>query len=312
MPEGRDMMLVYDGTFEGFLTAVFDSYGSGYAQCLIASQEQCQPRWGMDIREVSTDTEKYERVMAGVRRRMGQEGYEQVWTGFLSDDPRREDILLAYIRLGMKAGQRIHQMLTDDRVIAQTKMSGLVRREAHLLIQFARFACMSGGVYYAAITPEHHCLALLMPHFVDRFRVQPFVLHDKTHQLAGVFDRKEWVIASAEDLTLPDCSDDEQAWQKMWKAFYDTVAIRERYNPRCRMNHMPKKYWKNMVEMTSLPTPDDRPLPSRPLAGDCPLAGDSPLTDGVTAGERGGTMAAPHPLASLAESVTPQDAPVVR
>jgi hypothetical protein len=27
------------------------------------------------------------------------------------------------------------------------------------------------------------------------------------------------------------------------------VAIEGRENPRCRMTHMPKRYWENMVEM---------------------------------------------------------------
>ena len=54
------------------------------------------------------------------------------------------------------------------------------------------------------------------------------------------------------------------------RRFYDTIAIRERENPRCRMNHMPKKYWKNMVEMTLPPTPDDIALPTHPLTSPLP------------------------------------------
>ena len=36
----------------------------------------------------------------------------------------------------------------------------------------------------------------------------------------------------------------------MWKSFYDTIGIKERNNERCRMNFMPKKYWKYIVEMS--------------------------------------------------------------
>ena len=32
------------------------------------------------------------------------------------------------------------------------------------------------------------------------------------------------------------------------RRFYDTIAIRERENPRCRMTHMPKRYWGTMTE----------------------------------------------------------------
>ena len=32
------------------------------------------------------------------------------------------------------------------------------------------------------------------------------------------------------------------------RRFYDTIAIRERENPRCRMTNMPKRFWGTMTE----------------------------------------------------------------
>ena len=40
----------------------------------------------------------------------------------------------------------------------------------------------------------------------------------------------------------------EAAYRLLWKRFYDTVAIRERENPKLRMTHMPKRYWSTMTE----------------------------------------------------------------
>lgn len=34
----------------------------------------------------------------------------------------------------------------------------------------------------------------------------------------------------------------------MWKDFYDTVAVEGRENEKCRMTHMPKRFWKYMPE----------------------------------------------------------------
>jgi hypothetical protein len=39
--------------------------------------------------------------------------------------------------------------------------------------------------------------------------------------------------------------------QRLWKNFYDTIAIKERFNPKCRMNFMPKRVWANLPEMQS-------------------------------------------------------------
>ena len=32
-------------------------------------------------------------------------------------------------------------------------------------------------------------------------------------------------------------------------AVYQTIAIPARHNPKCRMSHMPKRYWDNLPEM---------------------------------------------------------------
>ena len=44
----------------------------------------------------------------------------------------------------------------------------------------------------------------------------------------------------------------EKEIQELWKTFYKTVAIKERKNERCRMNFMPKKYWKYIIELEDL------------------------------------------------------------
>ena len=46
-----------------------------------------------------------------------------------------------------------------------------------------------------------------------------------------------------------DLSNEEALFEDLWKTFFKTVAIKERTNLKCQMNHAPKKYWKNMLEM---------------------------------------------------------------
>ena len=51
---------------------------------------------------------------------------------------------------------------------------------------------------------------------------------------------------------LPEMDDEELAMQKLWKLFYDTIAIKERYNPKCRMSFLPKRTWDLLPEMKDL------------------------------------------------------------
>lgn len=249
MPDRTDVTLLTDGTLEGLLTAVFDSYTFHPAPLSIHAAVTCQQELGRRYVEIPADDAKAERVIAGVKKSMGADGYAQVWTGFQSNYVYKEDIIYKYIRLGMKIGRAIHQKITDERVMRLQKLVSLVDREAGMLRQFIRFSKLEGGVYYGEITPEHNVVPMLMPHFVSRFQIQPFIIHDKTHGLCGISDTKTWVIAADEELLLPAFSADDTAYRRMWKAFYDTIAIKERTNPVCRRNHMPKKYWKHLTEM---------------------------------------------------------------
>ena len=50
----------------------------------------------------------------------------------------------------------------------------------------------------------------------------------------------------------------ELDYRRLWRRFYDTIAIEERRNPKCRMTHMPKRYWNTMTEFLTDPAPAGR------------------------------------------------------
>jgi probable DNA metabolism protein len=41
----------------------------------------------------------------------------------------------------------------------------------------------------------------------------------------------------------------EEAYRNLWRNYFDSMAIKERTNPRCQRNLMPARYWKNLPEM---------------------------------------------------------------
>ena len=127
-------------------------------------------------------------------------------------------------------------------------------REASHLLQFVRLGETETGVYYSEITPTYPVLPLIMPHFVHRLNTQAFVIYDKTHKQAGLYNGRQWVLTDADNAQPPAYTAEERQYRQLWKTFYDTVAITERINPKLRQQFMPKKYWRNMVEMTECPT----------------------------------------------------------
>ena len=267
MSDGTAVAYLYDGTFEGLMTAIFEAYAHRPMPSAIAQADGFQPQFGQQAREIATDEIKAGRVVAGIRRILGDDAYEQLWLVFLSEQPERGQWIYDYVRMGLPIGKRIRRCLTDERVMRVHKWSGLVSLQSARYIQFVRFSQREGGVYYASIQPEYDVLALIMPHFADRFRDQPFIIHDKVRGLFGVFDTHDWAIVEADGVTLPAMTAAEQNYRRLWKTFYDTVAIRERTNPRCRRQFMPKKYWKDITEMCMEGEAEIPPLPSQTAPG---------------------------------------------
>lgn len=98
------------------------------------------------------------------------------------------------------------------------------------------------------IRPKNRVLPLLRSHFCARYQGESFFLYDRTHREALFYAGGKSVIRPLEDFQIAPPDGAEARYRLLWKRFYDTIAISERYNPKCRMTHMPKRYWNTMTE----------------------------------------------------------------
>ena len=98
------------------------------------------------------------------------------------------------------------------------------------------------------IEPKNRVLPLLRQHFCARYRNERFFLYDRTHREALFYAGGRSAIRPLEQFQMAPPDEAEARYRLLWKRFYDTIAIRERDNPRCRMTHMPKRYWNTMTE----------------------------------------------------------------
>ena len=127
------------------------------------------------------------------------------------------------------------------------KAVGHLTEEAHLLKGFARFSELE-GVLVGEIEPKNRVLPLLRPHFCARLPGENFALYDRTHKELLLARPGKWAILPAEDFVPGPAGEEELDCRRLWRQFYHIIAIEGRYNPRCRMTHMPKRYWSVMTE----------------------------------------------------------------
>ncbi|MCL2818344.1 MAG: TIGR03915 family putative DNA repair protein [Actinomycetia bacterium] len=247
----------YDGSLEGFFSAIFDAYTCKDKPDIITVSENFQSMIDQVSHYVETEQHKYERVYAGIIDHIGRGGYQTVKTVFLSPSPQRETILYHYLEYGFKVGSKVHVDIAHELVNPVMRLKRETGMEAHRIRMFARFSRMDNGVYFAKINPKCNVLPLVMDHFSRRFNIQPFAIYDEVHHLLGLYDMKGWHLRYVEDdFEPPDCDVDDVHYQKLWKAFYDAVSIEERVNHPLRRNFMPMRFWSNLTEMTYIDAAD--------------------------------------------------------
>ena len=129
------------------------------------------------------------------------------------------------------------------------RLNRSVMNERHLMMQFLRFEHFENGIWFAKCNPKANVVPLLMGWFAGRFNTERFVIYDEVHQVAGIYDGANWYIAQTDEVHLPQHSDEEAAMQAAWKGFYDAMTISARYHPERRRQFIPKRLWRNIMEL---------------------------------------------------------------
>ena len=239
----------YDGSFDGLLTAIHEAYYRGEKPEEIRTEENLQHNMLFRYIYIDTDIEKSEKVYNSVRDKISEEALDNIYYVFLADkENERGTIIYNYLRLGWKIGKNIDLHLADDRVLKVLKIRQRVGLEVHRMMGFVRFSRLEGNVYYAPIEPDNNILPLIAPHFAGRLSDQNWIIHDKIRGLAALYNCKKWLIIDASPDKIPGIDSGEKFYRDLWKEFYNSVAIKERYNLSLHKRLLPVRYWGNLTE----------------------------------------------------------------
>ncbi|MCL2105922.1 MAG: TIGR03915 family putative DNA repair protein [Oscillospiraceae bacterium] len=246
-----DRVYQYDGSLEGFYCCVFDSLAGRELPAAIEAIGEAQLRL-FKVHEVSTDSDHARRVRGSAAKKISARALELTETVFYSCLEEKELQLLRFLLRGWNEGPGFLQKGFSDAALSRLLQAERhLMGEANLLKGFVRFSDYEGHLA-ARITPKNFILPFLAGHFVTRFRNESFLIFDQTHKAALIYQNRQARIVAAEHIEFPAVSEEEARYRALWKHFYNTVAIEGRENPRCRMSHMPKRYWENMPEMEGL------------------------------------------------------------
>lgn len=242
---------LYDSSFEGLLTIVFNCYMQKQIPSRIIEEKQYIPNLLDNIELISTDYEKAERIFHGILKSISYQTLYENYYAFLANNPEKEMAILLYLLNGFCIGPKINTMLSLDFVFQVHALRKKMLSEAHKLKGLLRFQEVGENLFYACIHPTHNVIENIGQHFIKRLPCQNFIIHDATSRgLLFLYDTKQYQIRSDENFVVPSISEKEKQYKQLWKTFFNTIAISERKNPHLQMQFMPKKYWKDLVELS--------------------------------------------------------------
>ena len=239
-----EVIYQYDGSLEGFLCCVYECYA--YKEQPVSFCCEDDPLSLYEVRTVITREDRSRRVRLGISGR-SEKAMTLVRRGFLTCMEDKELRLLALIQKLMAEGSGFLRDLSDPACYPVYRAIRHMNGELEKLRGFVRFSDYN-GVLGAVIEPKNRVLPLLRHHFCDRYANETFFIFDRTHREVLLYARGVSRIAPLEHLELAVPDDKELQYRRLWKTFFETVAIPERKNPRCQDTFLPKRYRGVMTE----------------------------------------------------------------
>lgn len=248
--------LIYDGTFEGLLTTVFEVYEHKLDDVKVCPEHLLEPNFFDAKRSITSDTIKANRVLKGLHQRLAAGGVQRLYAAHLSEIKGEEDNLLGFIRYAFSTNETIEQDFGNKYVMRLSYVLKLVRREKHRMEAFVRFQKMADGIFYASIEPDFNVLPLILTHFKRRYADQKWIIYDIKRAYGIYYDLQDAVFVQMnfasfkqdEKVIISSYSEDETLYQALWKDYFKHVNIPARKNTKLHLQHVPKRYWKHLTE----------------------------------------------------------------
>lgn len=249
--------VVYDGSFEGWLTTVFDVYEYKLEDVMIVRDELHQPCLVGNTHIVHTDEQKATRVYKGLQLKLSTRSLHNLYRCFLSEEKQIENTMLAYMRYVFAKKYSVENDYSNPAVLAISQTAKKVHRESHRMEAFVRFQLAKDGLYYSIVSPDFNVLPLVQKHFARRYADQRWLIYDSARKYGIYYNLQQVEMVNllfTEDSqnTRAICDEKEELYQRLWQQYFSSVNIAARKNMKLHIQHMPKRYWKYLTEKRPL------------------------------------------------------------
>jgi len=253
MNESR--ILIYDGSFNGFLTAIFVAFEEKAQVADIQKNTISQNGLFSKTETIFTQMDKAKRVWNGIQKK-NNTAIKNIYFAYLSETEGVELLLYRYIRKMFAKNVDIVSDYSDGVVLKISQLTKSVGREKHRMEAFVRFQLTKDEIYFANIEPDFDVLPLISKHFRSRYADQQWLIYDVKRKYGLYYDLENVEIVSLDlqriqansTLKSDHFLDEEYGYQDLWNNYFKSTNIKSRINMKLHTQHVPKRYWKYLSE----------------------------------------------------------------
>ncbi|TKD65969.1 TIGR03915 family putative DNA repair protein [Flavobacterium sp. ASW18X] len=247
--------LIYDGSFNGFLSCIFKAFDEKLKIADIQRKSAAQNGLFASTEEVYTEVKKAHRVWKGLKAK-NNNALNTAYFAFLSETEGIEVQLYQYISKIIYSKKNEHLDYSDKLVLYINQLAKKVGREKHRMEAFVRFQLTKDAIYFAIVEPDFNVLPLISKHFRNRYADQEWLIYDRKRGY-GIHYHGDKVEMVTIDLTAQLhnslkksnlLKDEEHQYQELWGNYFNSTNIKSRINKKLHTQHVPKRYWKYLSE----------------------------------------------------------------
>ena len=247
----------YDGTFEGFLTLVFDCFEQKLFPDKIVRSSVLQSSLFPSDYISFTDEQRSKRVWAGLHKRISATSCQMLYYTYLSEIDDVESKILRYIKKVFESKVNNEYNFGDETVLLISKLSLKVSHEANRIRMFVRFQKTADNIYFASFDPQYNVLPLVIDHFESRFADQQWIIYDTRRNYGFYYNLDETCEINFSEnpvnkkngaINAEAMAADEKEFQDLWRNYFSNLCIKERINLKLHAKLLPRRYWKYLTE----------------------------------------------------------------
>src|SRR6187402_882755 len=172
--------------------------------------------------------------------------------------------LLYRVLYRLQEHRRLLDLETDDDIAEMSRLADQVRRDLHKMHAFVRFRKVSEAAelaqrenadpyehFVAWYEPDHRILSLAAPFFAERFAIMRWSILTPDESVLWDPATKEMRFGDGAPRESAPVGDELET---LWKSYYESIYNPARLNLHAMRSEMPVRYWKNLPEVSTLPT----------------------------------------------------------